>query len=646
MKRLWIGIGFFLWPGVVSAQAGLEKILAETLMPEVDVKDYPAFDFEWKLSGTMQTHVNSGLTHLDTEDYDKAIVAFSQAIDEMPSFAASFYYRATAHKILNNYQHATVDYLTAKRLDPQNPYILTELGELYQLLSRFDDAKECYKEALKLKEDLPEAYFGLANISVIVGEKGKAIKLYKKSSEVKPYPKALVQLGILTYSLHRKDSAEALAYFSFAIKADPKFQGAYLWRSMLYMRMGKFKQALADIDALVTMNPANPLLAIERATLYMELQDYDNAFRDLRKVIYNQEQIDRNKFQAKQSMLDKQLDFQFAFEYISRTIYGLSEDAIDPVKKGFCLMAIDEKEKAVEEFSKSIRMQPSGLAYFLKGLTFEHMAKHDSAFSNYDKALTYDKDIFDAHKKLGIYRAELNDWKGAYTHFNEMERIEPSLIVTYRLRSQIRLKYNDYYGIIIDLTKFISKDSTDADVYLMRGFSQYSVKNYKMAKDDYMKSIQLDSSIYSNYHYVVESLLQLKDTTTALHYIAKCDKRHGLEFPLFNTRLRIYIEKNNFDKANAELKFVLDGKRYQFTPEQFSTLHFLDGLVRYRLKDQKDAMRSLERSLKLNPDNDEALFLRSKIKIEQGQIEEAKDDLIRLSKKGHEESKAILIAIE
>ncbi len=646
MKRFWIGIVFFLLYGVVSAQHNIEKILAESLMPEIDTKDYPAFEFEWNLSGTMQTYVNSGLTHFDTEDYDKAIFDFTEAIDEMPSFAASFYYRATAHKILNHLQKAEADYLAARKLAPQNPYILTELGELYQLMWRSDDAIGCYRDALRINENLPEAHFGLANISAFRGENGKAIKLYKRASEIKPYPKALVRLGLLTWSLDRKDTAEALDYFSFAIKADPKFHGAYYWRSMLYLSMKKYRQALADLDALIAMNPENPYLTIERATVNMELEDYDNAFRDLRKVIYGLEQIDRNKYEATQSLLDKRLDFQFAFEYISRTIYGLSEESIVPVKKGFCLLAVDDKEKAVEEFSKSIQAQPSGLAYFLKGLAFEHLGKHDSAFLNYDKALLHDRDIFDAHKKLGIYRSELNDWKRAYTHFNEMERIEPSLIVTYRLRAQVRLKYNDYYGIIIDLTKFISKDTTDAKVYMMRGFSQYSVKNYSMARDDYKKSIQLDSGIYSNYHYVVETLLQLKDTVSALHYINKCDRRLGLEFPLFNTHIRINIQRKNFDKANEDLKLVLDGKRYQFTPEQFSVLHYLDGMVQYRLMEKKDAMRSLEKSLKLNPDNEEALFLRSKIRIEQGQVEEAKKDLIRLSNKGHEESKAILIAID
>ena len=75
-----------------------------------------------------------------------------------------------------------------------------------------------------------------------------------------------------------------------------------------------------------------------RGCLYIELEDYDNAFNDLRKAM-RARAVDEERFTVgAQTVLDKRIDLQFAANYLITNGYGLDEKSFGFLKKGFCLL--------------------------------------------------------------------------------------------------------------------------------------------------------------------------------------------------------------------------------------------------------------------------------------------------------------------
>jgi tetratricopeptide (TPR) repeat protein len=63
------------------------------------------------------------------------------------------------------------------------------------------------------------------------------------------------------------------------LRDNPDSHQAYLNRHFAWMRLGKPRQALEDLDKLVALNP-DPLAYLSRGAVYRHLGEYDNALAD------------------------------------------------------------------------------------------------------------------------------------------------------------------------------------------------------------------------------------------------------------------------------------------------------------------------------------------------------------------------------
>jgi tetratricopeptide (TPR) repeat protein len=632
----------------VSAQEKSFDSFGKKFILDLDYTYYPKLKFEWNFEGKVQGAVNTGMTEmLDNKDYEQAIKYFDEAITALPNFAPAYYYRGICYKLSGKIPEAKKDLARAASLSPERPEILLEFAEIHEHESAYPEAHKLYEQAIKLDPGFADAYFNLANLSMREQLFGKADRYLRKCIEIdSTYIKAFVRRGILSFAQDKKPS-KTISYFNEALAIDSTFQAALFWRGMMQMRDENASKCLEDWDKLVLYNPENALFILLRALLYLDLKDYDKAFNDLKKVI-SKRSDDENLFEGLQSIHDKQLDLQFAVSYITRTIYGLQDEAASPLKKGFCLMAMERRREAIVDLKNSYKAQPSALALFLTGLAFEHSKTHDSAYHYYDRALLMDNDIFDAHKKRAIYRSELRDWKGANKDFEEMIRIEPGLIVTYRLRAMIRLQYDDFYGAMIDFSRYLKGDSSDHQIYFYRAFCQKSVKDFKGANKDLRKALAINPDVYDLYEHMVESDLILKDTAHVLETIQSCEAKFGLKMYLFSTRARILIAQKKFAKAREELNRITADK-WQFqllTPLETSTVYFLDGWVEFHQKDFKSALKKFNKSIDLNQENYEALYYRSKIFSQLGETSKAIKDLEILSAANYEDAQVLLSGLQ
>ena len=447
--------------------------------------------------------------------------------------------------------------------------------------------------------------------------------------------------GLVKFLARKKDT-ESIALFDKAVSADSSYALTYFWRGLAYISLEKPNDCLKNWNALVRLEPENPLYTLLRGCLYIELGDFDNAFNDLRKTMRSRA-VDDERFTAGQTVLDKRIDLQYAANYLITNGYGLDEKSFGFLKKGFCLLLAGKHKEAIEEIRKSERIQPSATVYFIEALAYEHSGDHYTALTYYNKALALDNDIFDAHKKRSVYRTELKDWNGAHQDFDDMLRLQPQSPVVFRLRGLSRSNEGDYKGAIEDLTQFMKTDSADYEVIRTRSVCWAMLKNDKAANEDLRLLLKLrkDRELY---HTVAENYIILKDTSNAIEIWKEYARLAPQVFIPFMELARIYVHQKKWDSARVEIDKLLH--MVIPYPKKYAEILYWQGLIDFDRALYEDAIVKFTKSLKNDNNNLDAKYFRAKAYERSGQLKKALSDLKDLKNIQYKDSPRLYAAIE
>ena len=121
-----------------------------------------------------------GLIYNGLQDYQKAVEAFSEALDLQPENAEILNEMAEGLSVLGNYQDATSYFKKAVKLQPENLSLTAKLGRNYISLKDYKRAYNCFSDIYA--KDSTNVYWNkqLAYSAFRIGKKSQAIILYEK----------------------------------------------------------------------------------------------------------------------------------------------------------------------------------------------------------------------------------------------------------------------------------------------------------------------------------------------------------------------------------------------------------------------------------------------------------------------------------
>ena len=163
----------------------------------------------------------------------------------------------------------------------------------------------------------------------------------------------------------------------------------------------------------------------------------------------------------------------------------------------------------------------------------------------------------------------------------------------YNFSAYENLKNREYTKSIEDYDKAIELDSTDAELYNMRGIAKSDFLMYDEALADYEKAIELDSNVavyYMNRGYL--KLWHVGDTIGALEDLNRSHSLDSLELLIYFARGSLFLETKKYSKAIDDLsvfiKFYEDDNidwgespRVEVTDENIGMIYFLRGNAKY-----------------------------------------------------------------
>jgi predicted Zn finger-like uncharacterized protein len=161
---------------------------------------------------------------------------------------------------------------------------------------------------------------GNANDITVMAERGK--------NSSSPSDKALAALAI-GQTLLGKNPQNAEASFSEALRLDPKLKRSYLFQARLHESMGRYRDAVEDLEKRLDLDPDQMEAAEQLARLYGEVGELAKGRKTLEKARTTAPQSARARLALAMYTAQLQEDLPSALEQLTR----LSQDAEVPKKE-------------------------------------------------------------------------------------------------------------------------------------------------------------------------------------------------------------------------------------------------------------------------------------------------------------------------
>jgi tetratricopeptide (TPR) repeat protein len=157
-------------------------------------------------------------------------------------------------------------------------------GSLYKDEKKYQEAIQCFNEALKINVADHEAYMLRGNVYFEMNKPDLAFSDYKKSLSIKPnYSTALDNVGALFGLRLQYDSA--LVYLNKALAISPGYSPSYKNRALVNLELNKNEDAIRDFKKFLEYNPNDPDIMNVIGVCYRNLGRYNDALTIINQAI-------------------------------------------------------------------------------------------------------------------------------------------------------------------------------------------------------------------------------------------------------------------------------------------------------------------------------------------------------------------------
>jgi len=211
---------------------------------------------------------------------DAALKDYDRAISIAPKMAIGYRRRAELRVAKQMLRRATADLERACALRPLDVELRLSRAKLYCMQGQGSAALEDLKVAIpdfrsrlksapaRIRPLLGEALAFRARVYVSTGRVGEALRDFSSSLELRPNSNVFGNRGALLFQMQR--FAESIRDFSAALKLAPNNLAVLRSRANTYTQIGRYREALADLNLLIATAPDAVTLSI-RAVVYQRL---------------------------------------------------------------------------------------------------------------------------------------------------------------------------------------------------------------------------------------------------------------------------------------------------------------------------------------------------------------------------------------
>ncbi|MBL7852709.1 MAG: tetratricopeptide repeat protein [Cyclobacteriaceae bacterium] len=626
--------------GSFTSRAQLDSLsLSGSTLFQVNSTSIMRPTFTWTLQGKAQPQMNEALEEFDEGRWQRAAILFKSVLDADSTFWPARYYYAVCQKGLGDISGARTQFEKLVLQQPKVPEIWMEYGGLFQSVKQFSQAEDAYLTAVKVKPDLAKGYYVLGALYIAIQSEQKARKNFERCLELDPQSaEAHLGLAFLKLLKVRKASKIDMTDINNAIVADSTYRPALYWRGFLHLQKGDYTACVNDWNRFLHYMPNNPFVLRSRSLVLIQLNQFEEAYADLRKALQIMPEAEA---EDSRDVFSRSVDFKSLSAYLSVKGYGLHDSAFFSLKRAFCFLSIGDQLRTRQAAERANAFEASAAGYLMAALGTLPL---EYALPYYNKAIELDRDFFEAYRLRAIFMVTSHrNYPGALKDTQEMQRIKPQSKLPYQMRALIYAMQDNCTAAMDNFSQFLDKNSTDIEGFRIRAKCRKKIQDYKGACEDLRRSIRLEPSrdLYAD---LFQTLLKAGDSTGAIHTLRQVTMNWPDEPELKLALADLLQARGVYDSAQSTLGEALD--LIQKTTDRqrnvlMATYHSLSAKILIGKKDYETGLKELNRAVSFNPYEYSFVLDRAKLLIKMGQIKQATKDLSALRKYNYEPARSL-----
>ncbi|NPA12796.1 MAG: tetratricopeptide repeat protein [Aquificae bacterium] len=306
---------------------------------------------------------------------------------------------------------------------PDNEYLLSKLIRFYKRKNQIQKAEKIIKEILKENPDKGSLYFALGVLSVEKGDINSAVKYLEKAVAVSKKPAYIMLLADLYYQKRDLDKAEKL--YKQILEKDPDNLKALESLFQIYVLTEQNEKAKQIIDKLTKLRPDIPDFWYKKYLLYIKMGKSKEIIKEIEEKLVenpnNQTLIrilalayeDIGEYQLAKEMYLKALDY---FPNDVELLYRLAE----------VYTKLKEYDMAIDVLKRIYQLTQDYRVYLAMAEVEEERGNLQKAIQYALKAKELKPDDYLPYFYLAIYYDNLDQWEKAEKYLKEALKIRPN----------------------------------------------------------------------------------------------------------------------------------------------------------------------------------------------------------------------------
>jgi serine/threonine protein kinase/Tfp pilus assembly protein PilF len=188
-----------------------------------------------------------------TNDFQKAIAYFKQALDEDPDYAKAYAGLAISYVLMPDYGFPTKEYYPkakeaatrALEIDPSLAEAHTVMANLSEIYYDWAKAESGFKRAIELDPGYPTVRHWYSQMLCALGRLDEGLAEARRAAELDPLSLIInTNLGRVLFCLRQYD--QAIDQFNKVIELDPNFPWSYYFLGIVLEQQGKLNEAMEE----------------------------------------------------------------------------------------------------------------------------------------------------------------------------------------------------------------------------------------------------------------------------------------------------------------------------------------------------------------------------------------------------------------
>ena len=237
-----------------------------------------------QIVATVPTEINSwynlGEIELIDDKFEEAVSAFEKVLEQDPDNFSARIKLGVALRRMGRPEEARSHFQDIIITDPKNVAAQNNIGIVETELDNLNAAKIAFHMALSIEPNYFDAHFNLGNVYWAEGEYEVAAECFQKALELKEnhqitdYHLALCMQKLNKYTEALEILDNLIVNSGKNIEQKAQFLGG---RANVYRDLGRFNEAIFDIETAVSLSPRNSVLLGNKALILLHAGQIEDA---------------------------------------------------------------------------------------------------------------------------------------------------------------------------------------------------------------------------------------------------------------------------------------------------------------------------------------------------------------------------------